>query len=158
MASGIGGVETSAARPLGTVILEAGRSIEALTRKLDMALIGRDAGRHRVLIACPHGEQAALAGSLPDRFRPLPMTAPQAWPEALPVDTERVAFLPAESAFTPPLWDSVPADGILLRPWPVPMYAEIELPLLPLSSCCSRRPCRPRIGPWPASSSRNRRP
>ncbi len=123
-------METSAARPLGTVILEAGRSIEALTRKLDLALIGRDAGRHHVLIACPRGEQAALAGTLPDRFRPLPMTAPEAWPEALPVDTERVAFLPAESAFSPPLWDSVPTDGILLRPWPVPIYAEIDLPSL----------------------------
>ena len=121
-------METSTARPLGTVILESGRSIEALIAKLDLALIGRNAGRHRVVIACPRGEQAALAGSLPDRFRPLPMTAPEAWPEALPVDTERVAFLPDESAFSPPLWDSVPADGVLLRPWPVPIYFEIDRP------------------------------
>src|SRR5439155_10139517 len=127
-AQGIGQVETSAARPLGTVILEAGQSIQSLIAKLDLALIGREAGRHRILIACPSGEQAALARSLPDRFRPLPMAAPEAWPAALPIDTQRVAFLPAESAFSPPLWDSVPADGMLLRPWPVPIHFEIDLP------------------------------
>jgi hypothetical protein len=121
-------VETSAARPLGTVILEAGQSIQSLIAKLDLALIGREAGRHRILIACPSGEQAALARSLPDRFRPLPMTVPEAWPTALPIDTQRVAFLPAESAFSPPLWDSVPPDGIVLRPWPVPIHFEIDLP------------------------------
>ena len=39
--------------PVGTVVLEADESLDRLARKLDSAMIGLKAGRHRVAVLCP---------------------------------------------------------------------------------------------------------
>src|SRR5690242_5828753 len=103
----------SAGEPLGTLIVEAGASVDWLVENLDDAMAGVAAERHRVVVLSRRGEAEALAGRLPERLRAVPAVAIG----GLAVDTARVAFLPAEAAFRPPRWRSVPADGMVIRPW-----------------------------------------
>jgi hypothetical protein len=112
----IGPMAGSAER-LGTVIVEAGESIEGLTQNLAPAMFGPSAGRHRVVIACRRGREQWLADRLPECFRGVAIAAIETWPTDLPVDTPRVAFLPAEADFSLPRWNSVPLDGMVVRPW-----------------------------------------
>ena len=107
--------------PLGTVIVEAGPSMDLLARKLALATIGLAAGRHRIAIACDRGQEQWLAERLPDRFRGTAIAAIEAWPEDLPIDTPRVAFLPADAEFSPPGWLDVPPEGMIIRPWVRPI-------------------------------------
>ena len=114
----------SAGEPLGTLIVEAGDAIDGLVEKLDAAM----AGRQRVVIACARGAAGALAGRLPARFGGLPMLAMPGGREGIPVETSRVAFLPAAALFSPPAWEAVPADGMLLRPWPLEFPFAVGMP------------------------------
>jgi hypothetical protein len=107
--------------PLGTVIIEAGPSIDVLAQKLALATIGAVAGRHRIVIACDRGQEQWLAERLPDRFRGTAVAAVEAWPEDLPIDTPRVAVLPADAEFSPPRWMDVPPEGMIIRPWVRPI-------------------------------------
>ena len=47
----------SAEAPLGTLIVEAGASVEWLMENLDDAMVGVAAGRHRVVILSRRGEE-----------------------------------------------------------------------------------------------------
>lgn len=102
--------------PLGTMVVEAGQAVERLIAKLDAALPGRQAGRHRVMLAVP-ADGAPGLDALPERHRGLPRVAAGSWLATLPLDRPRLAFLPAESEYSPPLWPSVPAGRPALRPW-----------------------------------------
>lgn len=103
--------------PLGTVIIEAGHSIDLLARKLALATIGATAGRHRIVVACDRGQEQWLADRLPARFCGTAIAAIEAWPDEPPIDTPRVAFLPADAEFSPPGWNDLPPDGMIIRPW-----------------------------------------
>src|SRR5262252_10531274 len=103
--------------PLGTVIIEGGTSIDVLVQKLAQATVGATAGRHRIVIACERGQQQWLAERLPDRFRGTAIAAIAAGPEDPPIDTPRVAVLPAEAEFSPPGWMDLPPEGMTIRPW-----------------------------------------
>src|SRR5262252_9587584 len=89
------------AMPLGTVIIEAGASIDVLAQKLAQATIGVAAGRHRIVIGCDRGQEPWLAERLPEKFRRAAVAAIADWPEDPPIDTPRVAVLPADAEFTP---------------------------------------------------------
>src|SRR5690349_14308380 len=119
--------ERVSAEAVGMLIVEAGEAIDGLVEKLDAAMAG-DAGRQRVVVACARGEAAALAGRLPARFGGLPMLAMPGGPAAIPLETDRVAFLPAAALFSLPPWDAVPADGLLLRPWPLEIPFAVGMP------------------------------
>src|SRR5439155_11639166 len=67
---------------------------------------------------------------LPDRFRALPVTAIDDWRGHLPIDTARMAFLPAEAVFSPPPWESLPQSGMVLAPLVVPCPSEIVVPAI----------------------------
>jgi hypothetical protein len=112
------GTESGAGTPLGTVIIEAGPSIDLLAGKLALATIGATAGRHRIVIACDRGREQWLAERLPERFRGTAIAAIEACP---PIDTPRVAFLPADAEFSPPGWRDVPPEGMIIRPWVRPI-------------------------------------
>src|SRR5215475_13514599 len=98
----------------GTLIVEAGEG-DGLVEKLDAAT----AARQRVVIACARGAAGALAGRLPERFGGVPVLALPGGAKVIPAEAGRVAFLPAAALYSPPPWDAVPDDGLLLRPWPL---------------------------------------
>ena len=78
---------------VGTVVLEADESLDRLARKLDSAMIGLRAGRHRVALLCrPEGE-ARLRQWLPDRFAPIEIMARAGWWGSPRIETGLVAFL-----------------------------------------------------------------
>src|SRR5262249_57150960 len=56
------------------------------------------------------------------------VTAVDAGPGDLPIETPRVAFLPAEAAYTTPEWESVPQSGMVLRPLVVLSPRDIVVP------------------------------
>jgi hypothetical protein len=99
------------------MVVEAGQAIDRLAAKLDAALRGCWAGRHRLVVVAPAELLPTLDARLPERLRGLSLVAAESWLATLPLDLPRLAFLPEEAEFTPPLWRTVPADRPALRPW-----------------------------------------
>jgi hypothetical protein len=111
---------------LGTVIIEAGESIDRLVENLVPAMHGPTARWQRVIVACRRGQEPWLAAQLPEQVRGATISPIETWPEDLPVATPRVAFLPTDADFSPVRWLSVPMDGFVVRPW-VPPIVPFEI-------------------------------
>ena len=102
---------------MGTVVLEAGERLDDLVVKVHDALVGARAGRHRVAIACPAGDESWLRQGLPKSFGPVPIMARESWWKDPAIDTPLVAFLPAEADYWRPRWDLMPKGDGFVRLW-----------------------------------------
>ena len=105
----------------GTVVLEADASFDRLARKLDGAMIGFRAGRHRVTVLCPPIREAGLREQLPERFAAVEIMARAGWWTSPRLDTRLVAFLPAAMGYSWPRWELMPEGDGLVRPWVPPL-------------------------------------
>ncbi len=107
---------TAPAARLGTVVLEAGE-LDDLVVKVQDALIGARARRHRVAIVCPGGEASRLREGLPQHLRSVPIMARESWWKSPALDTPLVGFLPAAADYWRPRWDLMPKSDGLVRLW-----------------------------------------
>ena len=106
---------------LGTVVLEAGEPLDEFVVKVQDALIGARARRHRVTIACPGGSESRLRENLPQPLRSVPIMARESWWKNPAIDTPLVAFLPAAADYWRPRWDLMPKGDGFVRLWIPPL-------------------------------------
>src|SRR5262244_3557344 len=95
-ATSAGRIEVSPDRRLGTVVMEAGESIDNLARNLDRAMVAVQQG-DRVIVICPRGRETGLVETLPERFRALGVMSSESWWRNL-LGTTHLAFLPANGS------------------------------------------------------------